>query len=116
MSNRLGNPEPFFPEGTALGERSQLGMAPGEPGAGSARQAGRPDRNARGGAPLEECHSLPEAVDRPMIVTLVHGRLWPRNWFASACRTTSPLAMASARARWAAAMAWSYAPISAEMA
>ena len=32
--NRLGNPEPFFPEGPALSERAQLGMAPGEPGTG----------------------------------------------------------------------------------
>ena len=28
MIDRLGNPEPFFAEGTALGERAQLGMAP----------------------------------------------------------------------------------------
>ena len=30
MINRLGNPQPFFPEDPALGERAQLGMAPGE--------------------------------------------------------------------------------------
>ena len=34
MINLLGNPEPFFPEGAALGERAQLGMAPGEAGTG----------------------------------------------------------------------------------
>ena len=34
MANRLGNPEPFFPESAALGEHAQLGMAPGEPGTG----------------------------------------------------------------------------------
>ena len=34
VSSRLGNPEPFFPEGTALGEHAQLGMAPGEVGTG----------------------------------------------------------------------------------
>ena len=28
MINRLGNPEPFFPEGTTLGECAQLGMTP----------------------------------------------------------------------------------------
>jgi hypothetical protein len=32
--NRLGNPQPFFPEGHALGERAQLGMARGEVGKG----------------------------------------------------------------------------------
>jgi uncharacterized repeat protein (TIGR01451 family) len=33
--NDLGDPQPFFPEGAALGERAQLGMAPGEPGTGT---------------------------------------------------------------------------------
>jgi hypothetical protein len=32
--DRLGNPQPFFPEGTALGEAPQLGMALGKPGTG----------------------------------------------------------------------------------
>ena len=32
--NRFGNPQPFLPEGTALGEQAQLSMAPGEPGIG----------------------------------------------------------------------------------
>ena len=34
MSNHLGNPEPFFPNNSALGEHAQLGMAPGEDGTG----------------------------------------------------------------------------------
>ena len=34
MSDRLGDPQPFFPEGPALGERAQLGMAPGKRGTG----------------------------------------------------------------------------------
>ena len=32
--NRLGNPEPLLPEGAALGERAQFGMARGENGTG----------------------------------------------------------------------------------
>ena len=60
--------------------------------------------------PVEGRHGLPEAVDRPTIVTLgLVGYAEAR--FASACRTTSPPAVASARARWAAAIAWSYAPM-----
>ena len=34
MLNHLGNPQPFFPEGTALGERAQFGMARGQVGTG----------------------------------------------------------------------------------
>ena len=110
MSHRLGNPEPFFPEGTALGEHAQLGMAPGEPGTGG--HGGQDDLTEALAAPrpLEGRHGLPEAVDRPTIVALGLVGV-PRWWFASACRTTSPLAVASARARWPAAMAWSYAPM-----
>ena len=32
--NLLGNPEPFIPEGPALGECAELGMAPGQEGTG----------------------------------------------------------------------------------
>ena len=39
VSNCLGNLEPFFPEGPALGEHAQLGMAPAR-GHGRARRAG----------------------------------------------------------------------------
>ena len=35
VSNRLGNPESFFPKGTALREHAQLGMARGEVGTGA---------------------------------------------------------------------------------
>ena len=34
MINCLSNPQPFFPEGTALSECAQLGMTPGEEGPG----------------------------------------------------------------------------------
>ena len=53
--NRLGNPQPFFPQNPALGERAQLGMAPGEEGTGvhggqedltEALAAPRPSKNA----------------------------------------------------------------------
>ena len=110
MSHRLGNLEPFFPESPALGKRAQLGMAPGELGTGD--HGGQEDLTEALVAPrpIEGRHGLPEAVDRPTIVALgVVGSAEER--FASACRTTSPLAVASARARWAAAMAWSYAPM-----
>ena len=70
MSNRLGNPQPFFPEGTALGERAQLGMAPGEAGTGV--HGGQDDLTEALVAPrpVEGRHGLPEAVDRPTIVAL----------------------------------------------
>ena len=70
MSNRLGNPEPFFPEGPALGERAQLGMAPGEVGTGE--HGGQDDLTEALAAlrPVEGRHGLPEAVDRPTIVAL----------------------------------------------
>ena len=35
MIDCLGNPESFVPEGSALRERAQLGMAQGEPGTGA---------------------------------------------------------------------------------
>ena len=70
VSHRLGNPEPFFPEGTALGERAQLGMAPGEVGTGG--HGGQEDLAEALVAPrpVEGRHGLPEAVDRPTIVAL----------------------------------------------
>ena len=110
VSNRLGNPQPFVPKGTALSERAQLGMAPGEVGTGE--HGGQDDLTEALVAPrpVEGRHGLPEAVDRPTIVALgVVDDAEAR--FASAYRTTSPPAVARARARWAAAMAWSYAPI-----
>ena len=69
VSNRLGNLEPFFPEGPALGERAQLGMAPGEVGTGE--HGGQDDAEALAAPrPVEGRHGLPEAVDRPTIVAL----------------------------------------------
>ena len=68
--HRLGDPQPFVPEGPALGERPQLGMAPGEVGTG---EHGGQDGAAEALAappPVEGRHGLPEAVDRPTIVAL----------------------------------------------
>jgi hypothetical protein len=70
VSNFLSNPEPFVPKGPALGERAQLGMAPGEVGTG---EHGGQDNLAEALAalrPVEGCHGQPEAVDRPTIVAL----------------------------------------------
>ena len=58
--DRLGNPEPFFPEGPALSKDAQLGIAPGEVGTG---QHGRQGHLAEALAPLrpvEGYHGLPE--------------------------------------------------------
>ena len=70
MRNRLGNLQPFFPEGTALGERPQLGKAHGELGTGV--HGGQEDLTEALAAPrpVERRHGLPEAVDRPTIVAL----------------------------------------------
>ena len=70
VSHRLGNPQPFVPEGTALGEHAQLGMAPGEVGTGE--HGGQVDLTEALAAPrpVEGRHGLPEAVDRPTIVAL----------------------------------------------
>ena len=66
----LSNPEPFFPEGPALGKRAQLGMAPGEVGTGG--HGGQDDLAEALAAlrPVESCHTLPEAVDGSTIVAL----------------------------------------------
>ena len=70
MINCLSNPQPFFPEGTALSECAQLGMTPGEEGPGG---HGGQENLAEALAvppPVERGHGLPEAVDRPTIVAL----------------------------------------------
>ena len=70
VSDRLGNPQPFVPEGTALGERPN-----------SAWHQASQTREMHGGQeylaealvaprPVEGCHGLPKAVDRPTIVAL----------------------------------------------
>ena len=70
MSNRLGNPQPFFREGAALGERAELGMALGEVGTGD--HGGQEDLTEALAArhPVEGHDGLPEAVNRPTIVAL----------------------------------------------
>jgi hypothetical protein len=70
MRNRLGNSEPFFPEGTALGEHAQLGMTRGEKGTGE--YGGQEDLAEALMAlrPLEGHHELSEAIDCPPIVAL----------------------------------------------
>ena len=70
MIDRLGNPEPFVPEGTALGERAQLGMAPGEVGTGDHGGQDNPAESLVAPRPVEGRHSLPEAVDRLTIIAL----------------------------------------------
>jgi hypothetical protein len=78
VSNRLGNPEPFFPEGTALSECPQLGVAPGKSHlAWHSRQEDLTEA-LTAARPVEERHSLPEAVDRPTIVSLGMGSLAER--------------------------------------
>jgi hypothetical protein len=68
--NRLGNAEPFFPEGPALGEQTQLGMTRGESGTGlHGGQEGLPEA-LLAPRPVEGRQSLPDAVNRPTIVAL----------------------------------------------
>jgi hypothetical protein len=70
VSNHLGNPEPFFPEGTALSKRTQLGMACGKVGTGV--YGGQHELTEALVAPrsLEGRYGLSEAVDGSTIVTL----------------------------------------------
>ena len=106
MCHRLGHLQPFFPKHIALSESAQFGMAGGEKGTGLHRgQNGLPE-TFMALCTVEGGGGLPEAIDGPQIVALgpVGGA---KDWFASACRTTSLSAIASLRARWAAAMDWS---------
>ena len=67
MSNRFGNPQPFFAQDPAFGERPQFGMAYGEEGMGlHGGQEDLPEALAAP-RPLEGRHGLPEAVDPPKI-------------------------------------------------
>ena len=70
MIDRLGDPEPFVPEGDTFGKGAQLGMAPGEVGTGE--HGGQVDLTEALMAPrpVERCYGLPEAVNRPTIVAL----------------------------------------------
>ena len=70
VMNRLGNPQPFFPEGTALSEHAEFGMAPGEGGTGQhGRQLGLTEALAAP-RPVEERRGLLETVDGPTMVAL----------------------------------------------
>src|SRR5262249_24678822 len=64
MIDRLSNLEPFFAEGTALGKRAQLGMAPGEFNTGL--HSGQADltKTLVAPRPVEGRHGLLQAVDR----------------------------------------------------
>jgi hypothetical protein len=68
VSNRLGNLQPLFPKGKALGERPQLGMAPGEPGMGA--HGGEEDLTKAlvVPCPVEGHHGLPVVGYRPTIL------------------------------------------------
>ena len=70
VRNRLGNPEPFFPKSTALGEPAQLGMAPGKVGTGVHGGQDNLTEALAALRPVEGRYGLPEAVDRPTIVAL----------------------------------------------
>src|SRR4029453_2407760 len=70
VRNRLGNPQPFLPEGPALGEQAKLSMAPGEPGIGGHRGQDDLTKALMALPPLEGRHGLCAAVYGPTIVTL----------------------------------------------
>ena len=93
------------PPSPALSERPQFSMARGEP-CHLRLDSGRKTQLKRSRPrPFEKRHSLPETIDRPTIVALgMVGKAEAE--VASACRTTSPPAVASARVRWPEAMAW----------
>src|SRR5262249_52402628 len=70
VSNRLGNPAPLFPAGTAFSERAQLGMARGKRGAAEHGGGGGGSGGPVAPGPVEERDGLSAVVNRPMIVTL----------------------------------------------
>src|SRR5262249_34592492 len=70
VSHRLGNLEPFVPQGTALSERAQLGMARGEPGTGTHGGKHTLTEALVAPHPVKEHCGLLEAVYRPTIVAL----------------------------------------------
>ena len=71
VRNRLGNREALVPEGTALRERTELGMGRGEIGTGV--HGGQVDQTEALVAPhtLEGRHGLSETVDRSAIGALI---------------------------------------------
>jgi hypothetical protein len=68
--NCLGNPQPFFPESPALGERAQLSMAKGEVLTGKHGREVWQAETFMAPRPFEERHSMGEAIDPATIVTL----------------------------------------------
>jgi hypothetical protein len=70
VRHRLGQPQPFVPEGTALGEAAQLGMTLSE--SGPAVHGGQVDLTEALAAlrPLEGRHGLPVTSDGPPMVAL----------------------------------------------
>jgi hypothetical protein len=70
VSNCLGNLEPFVPEGTALSERTHLGMALGE--AGMSNHGGQENLAEALAAPcpFEVSYGLAKVIDRPPIIGL----------------------------------------------
>ena len=70
VRNCLGDLEPFFAGGTALGEHAQLGITPGEVGTG--KHGGQHDmpKALVAPRPIEGCHALSVAVYRPTVVPL----------------------------------------------
>jgi hypothetical protein len=68
--NLLGNPEPFLPEGPALGEGTELGMAPGQEGTGLHGEQKNLAEALTVTLPTEGHYGLFAAGDRPPIVAL----------------------------------------------
>jgi hypothetical protein len=66
----LGNPEPFFHEGAALGEQAQLGLAPGKVGPSEHRRQDKLAETLVARRPVKGRHGLLEAFERPTIVAL----------------------------------------------
>ena len=67
VRNRLGNPQPFFPEGTALSEQAELGMTRGEPGTGGHGGQENLAEALVAPRPIERRH---RNVNRPTIIAL----------------------------------------------
>jgi hypothetical protein len=70
VSSRLGNSEPLFPEGPALSEQAQLGLAGGEAGMGDHRGQDILAEALVAPRPLQGRRGLLVEVDRPPTVAL----------------------------------------------
>ena len=72
--SRLSHPEPLFPAGPALSEQAELSMAHSKPCTTEhGGQSQLTDDALTAWRRVEAHESLPEAVDRPTIVTLDRG-------------------------------------------